>query len=58
MGGIQPTNKILCLSQNTVHMIFLIDIICLAADFYEQNIRNLVPRYGKCLRVSGAYVAK
>jgi hypothetical protein len=55
MGGIQPTK--FRLSQNTVHMIFLVYIVCLAANFYEQDIQNLVSHY-KCLNVGGDYVEK
>jgi hypothetical protein len=29
-----------------------------AADFYEQGIQNLVPRYDKCLSEGGDYVKK
>jgi hypothetical protein len=29
-----------------------------AADFYEQDISNLVPHYDKCLNVGGDYVKK
>jgi hypothetical protein len=39
-------------------MIFLVDIVCLAADFFEQGIQNLVPCYDKCLIVGGDYVEK
>jgi hypothetical protein len=30
--------------------------VCLVADFYEQGIQNLVPRYDKCLNVGSDYV--
>jgi hypothetical protein len=58
LRGRNSNNKIPCLSQNTAHMIFLVDVVCLAADFYEKGIKNLVPRYDKCLNVGGDYVEK
>jgi hypothetical protein len=39
-------------------MIFLIDIISLAAHFHDQGTQNPVPRYDKCLSVGGDYVEK
>jgi hypothetical protein len=56
--GRNSTNKIPCLSQNTVHMVFLVDIVHLATDFYEQDVQNCVPPYVKCLDVGGDYVEK
>jgi hypothetical protein len=56
--GSNSTNKIPCQSPNAVHMIFLVNIVCLAAHFYEQGIQNLVSHYNKCLNVGGAYVEK
>jgi hypothetical protein len=56
--GRNSMNKIPCLSQKMVHMIFLVDIVCLVAEFYEQGIQNLVPHYDKCLNMGGAYVEK
>jgi hypothetical protein len=50
--------KIPCLSQSKVHMIFLVDIVCLVADFYEQGVQNVKPCYDKCLSVGGDYVEK
>jgi hypothetical protein len=39
-------------------MIFLVNIVHLAANFHKQGIANLVPHYDKCLNVGGDYVAK
>jgi hypothetical protein len=54
VGGIQTTKFPTC--PHTMHMVFLVDIICLVAHFCEQGIQILVSCYDKCLSVGGAYV--